>query len=144
MAPLPFAQAFIGFMSSSDYTTCSELWIQDFTFTTAATSSEHTTVHIDDIGKAIGRANEQVTVRIDARDVCDHHRIRGGDTIVATFSGPAGAEGAAAQVAASGVTDYEDGTYGVAVTLPQAGEYSVSVSVNGQEAAVAGTIHVGN
>ena len=61
-----------------------------------------------------------------ARDRFGNACLEGGDRVMVRLLGPAGATDA-------DVVDYGDGTYGLAFTVPRAGEWRAHVAVNGAE-----------
>ena len=61
-----------------------------------------------------------------ARDRFGNACLEGGDQVMVRLLGPAGATDA-------DVADYGDGTYGLAFTVPRAGEWRAHVAVNGEE-----------
>ena len=61
-----------------------------------------------------------------ARDRFGNACLEGGDQVMVRLLGPAGATDA-------DVVDYGDGTYGLAFTVPRAGEWRAHVAVNGAE-----------
>ena len=61
-----------------------------------------------------------------ARDRFGNACLEGGDQVMVRLLGPAGATDA-------DVVDYGDGTYGLAFTVPRAGEWRAHVAVNGEE-----------
>ena len=79
-----------------------------------------------------------------ARDRFGNACLEGGDNVMVRLLGPAGATDA-------DVVDYGDGTYGLAFTVPRAGEWRAHVAVNGVEnpaplarfAAVQGRLNAG-